>query len=715
MTASPPPRRPEAAHKAFRSSALFAAAILSLCVAPARKTAAQAAAAAGQPAAAATAPQTPSPIAGLGKNTAKPQPPAPDARSKDMKVPAANMPLEPAPPNFDLESRGRDVLNHLNAVVRYFRLALTPIQKVGEPSDLLYREQALAGSRQIADFAFQSARAEAALLVAYQKQAGKLPAAESEGESQKLLAVRVSVGQRLQDLKAQQKTVDDSLAHARPKQVAALKQQQEQLEGAIELNTAMNDALGKIVGMSDTKGAIGLAADIERLQRSVPELNAASSKAIVPQQLENLGAARSAGVSSKAQVLFQLLATRHSIDAWLTEGNTLHDQAMTLRTPLTNIVRSLVQSGQALSQQTEQGITAPGSTPTSTVATVLTDAATLKAIQQRYDSMTATFNTVSSAVVPLTEEMIALEQSRSNLLAWRTAVDTEYNEILRDLLVRVFVIALALGILVIVGEIWRRATVRYVRDIRRRRQLLIMRRIVLGFMGGLIVIFGFVTDFTSLATFAGFITAGLAVGLQTILLSVAAYFFIVGRFGVRVGDRISVAGVTGDVIDVGLVRFYMMELAGSGTELQPTGRVAVFSNSVLFQAGTPLYKQMPGAEYAWHELTVKLALEASYGTAGETIVRAVTAIYNDYSPGILRQYRDVQAWMDLPTDAPTIESRLQLVEGGLQLWVRYPVEIQKAAEIDERVTQAMLHLISADDTVKAAVKSPPAIRAVVKG
>ena len=53
----------------------------------------------------------------------------------------------------------------------------------------------------------------------------------------------------------------------------------------------------------------------------------------------------------------------------------------------------------------------------------------------------------------------------------------------------------------------------------------------------------------------------------------------------RVGDRITVAGVTGDVIEVGLVRFYMMELAGSGTELHSTGRVAVFANSILFQTG----------------------------------------------------------------------------------------------------------------------------------
>src|SRR6202041_3218779 len=178
--------------------------------------------------------------------------------------------------------------------------------------------------------------------------------------------------------------------------------------------------------------------------------------------------------------------------------------------------------------------------------------------------------------------------------------------------------------------LWSHATNKYIHDIRRRRQFLIVRRVVVGFLSVIVLLFGFVTQFSSLATFAGFITAGIAVGLQTILLSVAAYFFIIGRYGVKVGDRITISSVTGDVIDVGLVRFYMMELAGSGTELQSTGRVAMFSNAVLFQAGTPLYKQMPGTEYAWHELIVKLNESANYAMVCEAITKEIQKVYDGY-------------------------------------------------------------------------------------
>ena len=112
---------------------------------------------------------------------------------------------------------------------------------------------------------------------------------------------------------------------------------------------------------------------------------------------------------------------------------------------------------------------------------------------------------------------------------------------------------------------------------------MLLRRFITGFLMAVVIILGFVSEFHSLATFAGFLTAGIAVALQTVILSVAAYFFLIGRYGVRVGDRITVSGVTGDVIDIGLVRMHLLELAGTGVNLYPTGRVVVFSNSVLLQ------------------------------------------------------------------------------------------------------------------------------------
>jgi small-conductance mechanosensitive channel len=611
----------------------------------------------------------------------------------------------------DDEARGQDIMAHLNSVIGFYRASVTAIQKFGEPNDIIYHDQAESFSSQIATFAFQSAKAEASLMTSKQSSQPVETASSGQGgEQQKLQAVETKVEKQLSDLKDKETALNLQIATAKPKDVQSLRSQLKQLDAARDLAVAMKDALQKIVGMSDAQGATGLAADIDRLQRSVPELDS-KSKAVTA-QLSLLDSARSSGVSSQAIVLFNLFETRRALDGLIRENDDLHKQALSLRSPISNLLRNLIAHGQ---QMSEQAISPVSPASPQSVSNGTDAVSNVASPQETIASITTAFKALSAASVPLSQEIIVLEQSRANLMAWQTSVDREYKSILHELLLRVLVIGIVLAIILGGGEVWRHATNKYIRDIRRRRQILIVRRVVIGFLSAIVVLFGFVTQFNSLATFAGFITAGIAVGLQTILLSVAAYFFIIGRYGVKVGDRITIASVTGDVIDVGLVRFYIMELAGSGTELNPTGRVAVFSNAVLFQAGTPLYKQMPGTEYAWHELIMKLSDTANYKMVCNEVSKELQAIYDSYRSNIERQHRDVENWMQAPIDPPVIESRLQFENGAVQLWMRFPVQIKQASQTDEQITQALLNLMAKDPILKAAITAVPVIQASVKG
>jgi hypothetical protein len=141
----------------------------------------------------------------------------------------------------------------------------------------------------------------------------------------------------------------------------------------------------------------------------------------------------------------------------------------------------------------------------------------------------------------------------------------------------------------------------------------------------------------------------------------------------------------------------------------------VFANSVLFQSGTPLYKQMPGTEYAWHELTVRLKPEADYRAATSAILDAVNTIYNTYRAGIENQHRRVEEWMDAAVEKPGIEPRLQLAEAGLQYAVLFPVEIKNAASTDEAIIHTLIHNMENNDAVKNAIAAPPQVKAIVKG
>jgi len=380
-----------------------------------------------------------------------------------------------------------------------------------------------------------------------------------------------------------------------------------------------------------------------------------------------------------------------------------------VRKPLRDILVATIKQGRDLANQAEAPPAAPSAGGSASSASP--DATT-----QAFQAITARFKELAAATVPLSQEIVVLDESRTNLIEWQKSIRTESEYELRGLITRVLGIALALAAVLILSEVWRRLVFRYVHEARRRRQFLLMRRFVVGFLIGVVLIMGFVSEFSSLATFAGFVTAGIAVGLQAILLSIAAYFFVIGRYGIRVGDRISIAGVTGDVIDIGLVRFYLMELAGTGIELYPTGRVVMFSNSVLFQAGTPLFKQLPGTEYAWHEVAVALTPESNYKLVAEKLNSIVESIFEKYRSVIESQLGGTERRLEVSLSTPKPESRLQFTDAaGLEFVVRYPVALRRAAEIDDNVTRSILDTLAATPDLKTSVSGPPKIRAAIKG
>src|SRR5262249_50289102 len=160
-------------------------------------------------------------------------------------------------------------------------------------------------------------------------------------------------------------------------------------------------------------------------------------------------------------------------------------------------------------------------------------------------------------------------------------------------------------------------------------------------------------------------TAGVAVALQTVILSGVAYFFLIGRFGVRVGDRVSIANITGDVIEIGLFRIYLMEVRGSKTDLPPTGRRVVLPNSVLFQPSA-FYKQLPGSDYIWHEVAVTLAPGSDPSQAEQRLLGAVNCVFSDYQQAVEEQQQQISRSLHVNMGASRPQGRLRFVDNGLE-------------------------------------------------
>jgi small-conductance mechanosensitive channel len=596
-----------------------------------------------------------------------------------------------------------DVLRHLDAVIRWYKDSTTKIKAGQEPSDTIYVTNAQNLGAQAVRLAFQSARAEVTLDL--QSSSGTNPANQDQPGSagaspQRYALMEGEVSQRIADDQNQIEALKKQIGSASKKNRDALVQQEQGLEGRLALHKATLDAVEKMKNFVENTntGGTGLEGSINDLARSVPEVfgtlgspKNSTPVSTVPPAVTAAPAKTqsSSGLIGELMMLYAQMENIRSADQLLDETENVRKIASDLREPLRKQLLATLQSGKDLSNQT--GVP-----------------------KQQYDALTARFNQLSTALLPLSQEIVVLDQSRSNLLEWKRSLANESADMLRALIFRVLGIAIALGAILGLAEAWRRLTFRYVRDPRRRRQFLLLRRFVMGFLIGVVLILGFVSEFSSLATFAGFVTAGIAVGLQTVLLSVAAYFFVIGRYGIRVGDRITVAGVTGDVIDVGLVRLYIMELAGTGVDLYSSGRIAVFSNSVLFQATTPLFKQLPGTQYMWHEVVLPLAPGADYGPLQKTILGTVEAVYKDSKlmPGAYQP--ELEHDMEIMVTAPTPHQQLQFADSGLELVVRYPVDLRRASEVDDKITRALLEIIKTDKQIQSGIAGTPKIRAAVK-
>jgi small-conductance mechanosensitive channel len=273
---------------------------------------------------------------------------------------------------------------------------------------------------------------------------------------------------------------------------------------------------------------------------------------------------------------------------------------------------------------------------------------------------------------------------------------------------------LALGLVFVLGvsELWRRTISRYVQDHRRRRQLLVLRKVVVSGAVMVTLILGFITEFGSLATYAGFVTAGVAVALQNPILSVVGYFFLIGRYGFRVGDRVTISGVTGDVLEIGMVRIYLMELSGIGVDAHATGRVVVFANAVVFQPAA-LYKQMPGIDYVWHSAMLTLGPDTDFQLAESKLHQAVDAVYQEYRPKIEQEYAILQQTVDVNLSVPRPATRMQYTDTGVQFTVRYPVEMRHASATDDRVLEALSDAITAEPKFQFAPGGRPRLQAPV--
>ncbi|HWF85459.1 MAG TPA: mechanosensitive ion channel family protein [Vicinamibacterales bacterium] len=590
----------------------------------------------------------------------------------------------PTPPPL----QSAQIVDHLEHTIAWFRRVQTLEQQADLSDDAVSRQRLHQSSLAALQLAFDFAHATVAIVKP--EPTAPAPAPGGPGTERGFDQAATRLAERVATLQSRLDAVTAALTHAPARSRAALAGQRDELTAALALakdvqSTVQNLAQFAATSTAASDAANSLVGQINELERTVPEARhtqstksttatTAQSKTITGGTATTSFRPDSAGLVALATDLVALGGQRRQLTEALRDTDALAKGVDDLRAPLTALARDFA-------RRTDVAAAPPANAA--------------EAARTRLDlqNAAAQFKTLSTALVPLGEQGIAVETTRGTLGEWRDDLSERVGAAARQLLLRSLLLIVAIGALLIVSEIWRRATFRYLHDFRRRRQFLVLRRVVVAIAITLILVAGFVSEIGSLATYAGFVTAGVAVAMQNVILAVVAYFFLIGRYGVRVGDRITLAGVTGNVIEIGLVRIYLMELAG--TDLHPTGRVVVLSNAVMFQPAA-LFKQVPGADYFWHVVTITLSPATDLATAESRLEAAAESVYEGYRASIERQHAALQRFMDVETAVPRTDVRSRVTAAGLECTVRYPVDASHAGEIDRAMMTAIRQTIASE-------------------
>ena len=117
----------------------------------------------------------------------------------------------------------------------------------------------------------------------------------------------------------------------------------------------------------------------------------------------------------------------------------------------------------------------------------------------------------------------------------------------------------------------------------------------------------------SITTFIGLFSAGLAIAMKDLIMNLAGWIYILSRKPFTVGDRIEIEGVSGDVIDIKVFDFTLMETRNWIKADQSTGRIVTIPNRDIFN--NPLFSYNDVIPYIWNEIQINLTFESNWKTA----------------------------------------------------------------------------------------------------
>jgi len=245
-----------------------------------------------------------------------------------------------------------------------------------------------------------------------------------------------------------------------------------------------------------------------------------------------------------------------------------------------------------------------------------------------------------------------------------------------------------------------RIMLRNVTDVRQRYS---WSRGVTSTIAILIVIFLGVIWFAGLeriATFAGILGAGLAVALHDTIANIAGFLFIMLRRPFEVGDRIEIGGVAGDVIDIRLFQFSLLEIGNWVDADQSTGRILQVPNGQVLRSVTASFNK--GFDYIWHEIPILITFESNWKKAKGILQDIVDDDRFVVAEEVERQVRRAASRYLIYSGKVTPIVYTTVRDSGVLLTVRYMTKPKTRRGTEQQLWEQILERFAENDDIELA-------------
>jgi small-conductance mechanosensitive channel len=192
----------------------------------------------------------------------------------------------------------------------------------------------------------------------------------------------------------------------------------------------------------------------------------------------------------------------------------------------------------------------------------------------------------------------------------------------------------------------------------------------------------------SLWTYLGLVSAGIAIALKDLVTSLAGWLFLIWRRPFAVGDRIQIGKYIGDVIDLRIFKFTLLEIGNWVDADQSTGRIMHIPNSMVLTETIANYSK--GFQFIWNEISVLVTFESNWQKAKDILKKIGSRHAEHLSASAEKKLKDVSKkyMIFYTTMTPTVYTTVK--DCGVLLTIRYLIEPKSRRASEQAIWEDIL-------------------------